>query len=701
MRRRTDLPELLAPAGDMDALCAALLAGADAIYIGGEAYGARAYAKNFTKEEIEYAVRLCHARGVRLFVTVNTLIYDRELDGAYEYCEFLHSVGVDAVIVCDLGLMSRLREGIPDLELHASTQLGVHNTAGADFAYALGCPRVVVARECSLRDIKKICDLSRAEIEVFAHGALCVCHSGQCLFSSMVGGRSGNRGECAQPCRLPYNGGKYPLSLKDLSLCMHIPELIDSGVASLKIEGRMKSAAYVYGVVSVYRRLLDGRRNATRLELEYLEGLFSRGGFTDGYFTEKLSSMTGIRSESDKKSTRESECEDIELTRLPVRMLAGFEYGMPSALEIGLTVESRLFGVSREVVCHAAGATPDYARSQPLARDRVEDRLKKLGGTDFAPGLVTVQVGEGINLSPASINELRREGVAALETALNRPLFELLGMSAPAVTDAELPRVTGADFGKRFNIASIFLGECYSTPEVRDACEGYFDCVFLPLSAFENADLPTDPARLGVIFPPVITEREWERVKRELSSVREQGISYALIGSIGHIALATELGFSVLGDIGLNIANTASMNFLRSLGFTEAVLSPELTLPQARDIKSLVTVLGRIPLMITERCATTECEGCGACGDFSLVDRMGEKFPVLREPPHRSRIFNSRPTYMLDREDVLSGAGVTMRHFILCEKPREALELIRCAKEGIAPDFPIRRLGKRPLIAKK
>lgn len=705
MRRKTDLPELLAPAGDIDALCAAVLAGADAVYIGGEAYGARAYAKNFTNEEIKYAVRLCHERGVRLFVTVNTLIYDRELDAAYEYCELLHSLGVDAVIVCDLGLISRLREGLPDLELHASTQMGVHNTAGADFAYALGCPRVVAARECSLRDIVKICEGSRAELEVFVHGALCVCHSGQCLFSSMVGGRSGNRGECAQPCRLPYNGGKYPLSLKDLSLCMHIPELIDAGVASLKIEGRMKSSAYVFGVVSVFRRLLDERRSATGAELEYLEGLFSRGGFTDGYFTERLSSMTGIRSESDKRSTREARTEDIKLDRLPVRMLAGFEYGVPSTLEIALTVNSRLFKTSREVVCHAVGAAPDRARSQPLTAEGVESRLEKLGGTDYIADAVSVSVGEEINLSPGCVNELRRGGVEALESTLNRPLFEILDIKASGAevlkaSPSGLPTVSGADLGKSFNIASILREESYLSPEVRAACEGYFDCVFLPLSAFKSAEALGDISRLGVIFPPVITEREWEAVRGELSSVRALGVDMALVGNIGHIALASELGFSVLGDIGLNIANTASMDFLRSIGFTEGVLSPELTLPQVRDIGSCVTVLGRIPLMITEHCATKACEGCDACGDFSLVDRLGESFPVLREPPHRSRIFNSRPTFMLDRESELSGAGVSMRHFIFCEGAREVLRLIACAKEGRAPDFPIRRLGKRPLTGK-
>ena len=260
MRRKYGLPELLSPAGDMSALTAAISAGADAIYVGGRRFGARAYAKNFDIDELSAAVRLCHAAGVRLYVTVNTLIHEREMDEALEYAARLHAMGVDAIIACDMGFIRRVRCQLPDLELHASTQMGIHNSAGADFAHSLGMCRVVLARECSARDIEEMVEKCKPEVEVFVHGALCVCHSGQCLFSSMVGGRSGNRGECAQPCRLPFGGNKYPLSLTDLSLARHIPALISSGVASLKIEGRMKSAEYVYTVTGIFRRLLDEGR---------------------------------------------------------------------------------------------------------------------------------------------------------------------------------------------------------------------------------------------------------------------------------------------------------------------------------------------------------------------------------------------------------------------------------------------------------
>ena len=249
MKRKNSLPELLAPAGNFECLIAAVAAGADAIYVGGKRFGARAYAKNFDSEELARAVSYCHLHGVKLYVTLNTLIEDGEMSDAISYAAELYNIGVDALIIADVGAISEIRRKIPNLELHASTQMSVHSTSGAEAAYELGCTRVVLARELSLSDIKSVTEKCRAEVEVFVHGALCVCHSGQCLFSSLVGGRSGNRGECAQPCRLPYNNGKYPLSLKDMSLASHIEELIDSGVASLKVEGRMKSPSYVYTVV--------------------------------------------------------------------------------------------------------------------------------------------------------------------------------------------------------------------------------------------------------------------------------------------------------------------------------------------------------------------------------------------------------------------------------------------------------------------
>jgi len=297
------LPELLAPCGSPEALEAAIEGGADAVYFGGTVFNARMNAKNFSRADIKAAVARCHGAGVKAYATLNTQIYDRELKTALEHAAFLREAGIDALIITDPGLISLIKTYLPDLALHASTQMTAHNFAAAETLYDLGFTRVVGARELSETNIKTLCT-SRAEIELFVHGAICVSCSGQCLMSAMLGGRSGNRGECAQPCRMGYNG-EYPLSMKDMCLASHIPALIEAGVASLKIEGRMKSPAYVYGVTKIYRRLLDERRAATERELNDLQRLFSRSGFTDGYFTENVGRhMLGVRSDKDIADSR-------------------------------------------------------------------------------------------------------------------------------------------------------------------------------------------------------------------------------------------------------------------------------------------------------------------------------------------------------------------------------------------------------------
>jgi len=296
--------ELLAPCGSPEALDAALAYGADAVYFGGTILNARINAKNFTDENIKTAIEKCHGKGVKVYVTLNTLVYDKEFETALSYAARLYEMGADALIVTDLGFAAELKKQIPDLELHASTQTSGHNSAAAQKLSELGFSRMVCARELNYNDIKKLVKDSPIGIEMFIHGAHCASVSGQCLMSSVIGGRSGNRGECAQPCRMKYNGG-YPLSLKDMCLAGHITEILESGVKALKIEGRMRSPDYVKTAVAIYRRLIDERRNAIASEIEILAGAFSRSGFTDGYFTGKINnSMLGIRTESDKENSR-------------------------------------------------------------------------------------------------------------------------------------------------------------------------------------------------------------------------------------------------------------------------------------------------------------------------------------------------------------------------------------------------------------
>lgn len=626
MKREGKLPELLAPAGSFEALLGAVEGGADAVYIGGKSYGARAYAKNFDLEEIERAVRYAHLHGVRVYVTVNVLLFDRELDDCMAYVRSLYEIGVDAVIVADLGLVRRIRRELPDMEIHGSTQMSVHNSAGAEEIYRMGVSRVVVARELSLENITSVTENTSPEIEIFVHGALCVCHSGQCLFSSLVGGRSGNRGECAQPCRLVYNG-KPLLSLSDLSLAEHIREVVASGVSSLKIEGRMKAPAYVYGVTKVYRALLDGCRDATKKESMALADLFSRGGrFTDGYFTgRKNERMTGVRTEADKEASR-GEDRSFSPISHPVSARAIFRLGEPSQMTI--------FDGKREVTVY--GEIPSVAQNAPLKIEDLQTRLCKMGATFLSldKNDLEIELEEGINLSPSSINALRRAAAEKFENT-RRPLPEKLPEKET------LPKAFFGGLSRGCRIGMFYQSEMLSALSGRT--KSSLDIRLVPLFSYSG-----NAGANGVILPPVIFDDEWDAVRRKLAQIKEN-ITYVLIDNISHLALVREGDFAVIGGFRLNITNRYSRAVYAERGVADATLSPELTEPRIADIGGGVITYGRIPLMITERCFVRENGGCAKCGTFRLNDRMGKSFPILREFPHRNLIFNSVPTYMGDK----------------------------------------------------
>lgn len=715
MKRKNKLPELLSPAGSFECLIAAIEAGADAVYIGGKKFGARAFAKNFDIEEIERAVRYAHLHGTRIYVTLNTLVFDREIPEALEYARELYRVGVDALIVADVGLITLIKRHLPDLELHGSTQMSIHNSLGADEAFALGLERVVLARELSGKNIADVTAKCKSEIEVFLHGALCVCHSGQCLFSSLVGGRSGNRGECAQPCRLPYGkDSQYPLSLTDLCLANHIRELCDSGVASLKIEGRMKSPDYVYRVTAIYRRLLDEYREATEREMNELRAVFSRGGFTDKYFTARShEAMTGTRGDSDKSDTRALESRTYDMKKTKVSAKAKFIMGAPS--ELTLTNEKRSVTVT--------GDTPQKAETQALTEGPLKERLSRMGQTmlSLSPEDIDLELDGGIYLSPKSINALRRDaaekfecaGREANDLAYNEAAFEDaispecqeadlayskagINNSDPKNTTAE-PELAGCEHSKASHTAlapkttALFLNpESYLGAEKSGALSG-IDIAFLPLMSTSDFG----EAR-GVYLPPVIMENEIPLVREKLKKLKNTHVMYALVGNLGHFALAREFSLIPFGDFRLNIANAHTRTAYQVLGAQDAILSVELTVPQARDIGGFTLQMGRIPLMITERCFIRDNFGCNACGNAALEDRMGERFPILREFDHRNLILNSRPTYMGDKKAELRAARLTKAHFIFTtESTAEISKLLDLFDRGEPLPYPQRRLGKR------
>ncbi len=673
MKRKSALPELLAPAGDMQALLAAVEAGADAVYVGGTRFGARAYAKNFDGEELASAVRYCHLHGVRLYVTVNTMIFDREIRELSDLAAYLWEIGVDALIVSDLGAIRAIRERVPELEIHASTQMSVHNTRGVAQAASLGCTRVVLARELDKKDIFEITEECPAETEVFLHGALCVSHSGQCLFSSMVGGRSGNRGECAQPCRLPY-GGTHPLSMTDLSLAAHVTELIESGTASLKIEGRMKSPDYVFAVTSVYRRLLDEGRNASESEHAQLRRIFSRGGFSDGYFTgNHKAPMTAVRSEEDKSATREITGRKFLPMKKAVRAHATFRIGQPCTMTV--TDGARTVTVT--------GAEVKAAINAPLTEAELRARLAKTGNTflSLAEGDIEAELDGGAFLSPGEINALRRAATDAFED-------QRRGRAKEYAEDGKRPVATSFR-------SALFLSA--DTLAAMDASElSDFDALFAPLFSDDGVFKVAN----GAYIPPVLRNSDVNKARERLAELKRAGAKYALVGNIGAIGLCTECGLEAVGDMRLNAASRYTRDELFALGIKHLILSAEVDLPKARDIGGAVTVYGRIPLMLTERCFIRENFSCARCSDAALTDRRGKKFPIMREYGHRNIILNSEITYMADKMREVRALGLS-EHFIFSKENEGEVRAVLKAFKNYAPMssvFPgegFRRVGMR------
>ena len=657
-----NLPELLAPAGSASALEAAICGGADAVYFGGKAFNARANAKNFDSEAMAAAFRLCHAHGVKAYVTLNTQIYDRELEEVLAYVGELYRLGADALIVADLGVAALVRRHYPHLPIHASTQCTAHNTAGVQFLADRGFSRVVCARELSAEQIRTLA-AGGTEIEMFIHGAHCVSVSGQCLMSYALGGRSGNRGECAQPCRLPYSTDRegYPLSLKDMSLARHIPEIVEMGVASLKIEGRMKSPAYVWGVTSVYRRLLDEGRGPTREEEAYLESLFSRCGFTDGYYRDRLDrSMLGVRTEENKQAGREAE-EAPPLAPVPVTVTAEIRRDVP----LRLTVTSPHRSVT------VTGDAPLVAQKAPMQAGDYEKNLSKFGGTPFAISEMSVTCDEGLMVPVSRLNALRREAVERL-TAPLRPEAPEAVYEAPSARPARGPVLRVAAYREAAQITP--LGQ-----------ERY-PVRFLPVDRYH-------PAANGVELPPVVYDNEWREVRRLLTEAREKGAEYALVANAGQIAVARELGFRLIGSHRLNVFNRENARVFEGI-FEGLILSAELSLRQAQDFPSGcgLMVYGKLPLMHMHRCIIRDVTGgCDRCAT-TLTDRKGVRFPVLGGFGHRCTVYNSVPTYMADRREDLARAGDLHFYRFTDETPKECDRVTEAYRRGTPSGDPIRRI---------
>lgn len=664
--------ELLAPAGSMEALRAAVCNGADAIYLGADTFNARINARNFSAADLQEAVVYCHVRGVKVHLTLNTLVLDREMPRAAELIRLAASCGVDAFIVQDLGVVSLCRQLAPDVPIHASTQMSIHSLEGVLEAAALGCSRVVLARELPAEEIAHICKKSPVEIEVFVHGALCMCYSGQCYLSSVIGRRSGNRGQCAQPCRLPYGYGRfestrYPLSLKDNCLAGELDELRRMGVASIKIEGRMKRPEYVAIVTRAYRTVLNGGKLMPS-DLQELETAFSRQGFTDGYFRGQTGSdMFGRRQEgedtADLFASARATYEQGEPQRIGVRFYAMIRRGEPAQLAVE-DPDGNL--------CRTRGPVPEQAVYRSLTPQDLEQQLKKTGGTPYLCTAVRSSLDPDLMLPASAINAMRRDVIAELTAKRGR--------AAPARLNAydEPPRYDGIAGEPQLTIAVRTAGQITSRmlsmkPTV----------LYVPLSELaEHPDLPqrvSVETQLAAILPRVIWSGELAPVARQLRTVYEMGVRQVLAGNLGQLHIARAAGFAVRGDFGLNIVNSRAMRYLREQGLDSQLLSFELTLPQIRDISKAVPaellIYGRLPLMLMENCVMKNRTGICACqtGTVRLVDRVGEEFPIVKDPGTcRNVLLNGKKLYLLDKKDALRGMGLwALRLQFTTENPGE------------------------------
>ena len=666
--------ELLSPAGSRASLEAAVQAGADAVYMGFGAFNARRNAKNFTDEEFADAVAYCHLRGVRVFLTLNTLLTDRELPQAAEALRKASDMGVDAVLIQDWGGLTLAQAVAPDLPIHASTQMSLFTAGGARWAEGLGMERVVLARELGREDIARVCQSCGAEIEVFVHGALCMCYSGQCTMSALIGQRSGNRGACAQPCRLPYgvNGpcrGQYPLSLKDANLSAYLQELEQLGVACLKLEGRMKRPEYVAVVTAVYRRLLDEGRGPTEEEARALYDAFSRSGFTDGYYRHRKGpAMFGTRPESAPEpkelfAQARQLYENGEHKQIPVTLRADLRAGQPFTLTAG-------DGTHTVTV---TGAVPEAARTRELTAQEVAERLKKTGGTVFRCETVHVTADYGLMLSAAAINGARRdvlEALARARTALPRrrtlPTPELPACETAAVP---APKLT----------CSIARAEQLTAALAEQAA-----VVYVPIELLPEIGRYHGKAALCAVLPRVWRDGDEAGFRKILETT--PSLSAVTVGNAGHMAIVEGLPLAKRGDFGLNVFNSRAVAFWQGQGLDSVTLSFELRHQQIREIRKYLPceaiVYGRLPLMITENCMIGNAGGCRGdkrlCqGDNYLTDRTGARFPLLGQYGCRCEVENSRVLFLADKPEWRQAGLAYARLRFTTETPEQCDAVLR------------------------
>lgn len=731
--------ELLAPAGNYEAFLGAVNAGADAVYLGGERFGARAYADNFTTEEICRAIHVAHFMGRKIYLTVNTLLKEEELSGLVPYLQPFYEAGLDGVIVQDIGVLTRIRKYFPDLPLHASTQMTLTGPAGCAFLKELGVERIVPARELSLTEVRKIKEETGLEIECFVHGAMCYCYSGQCLFSSMLGGRSGNRGRCAQPCRLPYQicdeAGRtaardveYPLSLKDMCTIAYLPQLIEAGIDSFKIEGRMKKPEYAAGVTALYRSYIDlyereGREGYRVLEedLDRLRSLYIRSEIQDGYYERHNGREMVTLHKPSYAGADEALLARIreEYLREPdkeeVTMKAVLEKGKPAVLQIlgkcAVTVE---------------GAVVEAAQKAPLQPEDVRKRFLKTGNSCLTVRSCELRMPEDVFLPVRALNELRRAGIEAYE----RQTGIRQGMIGVRVMKEEIPTESvnntepvGHAFSRedtRTGVSGIdvLVSTCEQLEEaLRHPCRRIYLDSDLYLTRYEQTAACVEAGRrenagetgpeFYLALPYILRTKDAAYLERlrNLAAGRDDGsvcgIRGFLVRNYEAAAVVRLLAgdYEMVPDAGMYCFNSESIRFWAHY-CREITLPWELNRREAADLaghaaksgmRTAMIVYGRIPMMITANCIRRTAGQCVRTEDeiarpqrqMQLKDRYGIVFPVEINCMHcYNIIYNSVPFSLHRQENVPQRIGADVKRY---DFTTETAEECRQILNGGAP----------------
>ena len=663
--------ELLSPAGGLRELKAAVVSGADAVYIGATAFSARAGAGNFTEEEMREAVAFAHTYGVKVHCAINTLIKETELSEAVSTAVLAAKCGVDALIIQDIGLAGHIKKVLPDTELHASTQMTVTSLEGVRYLEKMGFSRVVLARELSLDEIEYIAKNAKAEIEVFVHGAICVCYSGQCLMSSILGGRSGNRGRCAQPCRLPYEltegekicGNGYILSPKDMALIKHLDKLNKAGVASLKIEGRLKSAEYVSAVVGVYRKYLDSNSPVTDSDMTELKNAFSRSGFTDGYLTGKLGKemMSHKNPANNSGSTFTAEArlraEGKHTGKIPADIYASLNYG--DVFRVTVCLENGICATAE------GNVVAERAINRPLDKSRIEEQLRKLGDTPFNAVSVTVDAEDGITVPIKEINEARR-------TVCEMLISELSKTDEKQIKDIQI------DFDKKTSGQEMYLTAGVRTVSQGKAVikAGGIRRIYASPDVAEELLSVCGDTEIVSVMSDIFTDAE---VKTEKVSASSPADIY------NHKEKAK------YGEWRLNIYNSLSVKQYKDLDCV--TLSPELNLNEIKTVaehtegtQTEIIGYGHLPLMIMKNCPVKAMGKCQNGKDlYQLRDRKGMKFPIICQKDCRAQLLNSKPIYTADIIEEIRKAKVDcIRMNFTVETPEECEKVVSAYKNALA-----------------